>query len=579
MAELKIGSKIVQLSDDYSTQEKQMKIYHQYLASSSDAEIEAKILAVPIPEKKYRVSLDLIEKRYQQCKQQFKDDGTDDGGSCDRYKARLLKEHEIVENLEKTETAKSATPDPVPSEKVVETSTAVTKTETTTSSDGTVKTSITTENYSETTTTQGGGSTSTKSSGTTSAPAPAPVPAPAPAPEPTTTSTSAGTNIPVANTSPNYNSQQASSNNLSKPVDVLNFQEKPKTNHKEILKKVAEDLIPIESNIKAGGTQHLTYEKDIHISVGSVANTFPHIRKDSSGEFRPKAVSIEGKGAFVKHSPVSYTEEVENSRFPCGTYSINAANKLDLTSGAGGTNVTSGGNMRVGSNGRTLITAREDMNVSSGNGNVNVRAAHNVSIKGDSLTLETPNQVVVNANLGVAKNAIINGCAFVDGELYVNHISCPAEVQYTGGGIGAFGQLMTSAGINGDIKGGSGTTVIAYADVSFIKTLLETPLYDSDGDWHRYSWNGPDKIPVLILSDGGTNLASTVGNGGTRSNPEYSIFVYPHMHPFNNVPITFTNGNESLRSKAAILNSGNIGTAANIEHGYKSIGKTLPGTI
>jgi hypothetical protein len=562
MADVKIGSKVFQLDEDADTQQKQRKIYEQYKNSSSEAEIEAKLLAVPIPEKKYYVSLEGIEKSYQKCKDRFKQQGLEDSeGYCDRWKSRMIKENEIRENLEKTETAKSATPDPVPSEKVVETSSAVTKTETTTSSDGTVKTSITTENYSETTT--------SKSSGTTSTP----VPAPAPAPEPTTTSTSAGTNIPVANTSPNYNSQQASSNNLSKPVDVLNFQEKPKTNHKEILKKVAEDLIPIESNIKAGGTQHLTYEKDIHISVGSVANTFPHIRKDSSGEFRPKAVSIEGKGAFVKHSPVSYTEEVENSRFPCGTYSINAANKLDLTSGAGGTNVTSGGNMRVGSNGRTLITAREEMNVSSGNGNVNVRAAHNVSIKGDSLTLETPNQVVVNANLGVAKNAIINGCAFVDGELYVNHISCPAEVQYTGGGIGAFGQLMTSAGINGNIKGGSGTTVIAYADVSYIKAL-----YNSIAAL-KAPWTLPDKVPVLILSDGGTNLASTVGNGGVKSNPEYSIFVYPHSHPFNNVPLTFTNGNESLRSKAAILNSGNVGTAANIEHGYKSIGKTLPGTI
>lgn len=571
MADVKIGSKVFQLDEDADTQQKQRKIYEQYKNSSSEAELEAKLLAVPIPEKKYYVSLEGIEKRYQQCKDRFKQQGLEDSeGYCDRWKSRMIKENEIIENLEKTETAKSATPDPVPSEKVVETSTAVIKTESTTTSDGTVKTTITTENYTE----SGGGVTVTKASDVgNSKSTPAPVPAPAPAPEPTTTSTSAGTNIPLANTSQNFNSQQASSNSLSKPVDVLNFQEKPKTNHKEVLKKVAEDLIPIESSIKAGGTQHLTYEKDIHISVGSVANTFPHIRKDSSGEFRPKTVSIEGKGAFVKHSPVSYTEEVENSRFPCGTYSINAANKLDLTSGAGGTNVTSGGNMKVGSNGRTLITAREEMNVSSGNGNVNVRAAHNVSIKGDSLTLETPNQVVVNANLGVAKNAIINGCAFVDGELYVNHITCPAEVQYTGGGIGAFGQFMPRAGINGEQKGASGTTVIAYADVSYIKAL-----YNSIAAL-KAPWVLPDKVPVLVLSDGGTNLASTVGNGGVKSNPEYSIFVYPHMHPFNNVPLTFTNGNESLRSKAAILNSGNIGTAANIEHGYKSIGKTLPGTI
>jgi hypothetical protein len=566
MADVKIGSKVFQLDEDADTQQKQRKIYEQYKNSSSEAELEAKLLAVPIPEKKYYVSLEAIEKKYQKCKESHIQAGlTNDEGYCDRWKAEKIKENEIIENLEKTETAKSATPDPVPSEKVVATSTTVTKTETSTSSDGTVKTSISTSNYTDTTTTEGGGSTTIKSSSTP--------------PEPKTTSTPAGTNIPVSNNTANYNAQQASSNNLSKPVDVLNFQEKPKTNQKEVLKKVAEDLIPIESSIKAGGTQHLTYEKDIHISVGSVANTFPHIRKDSSGEFRPKSISIEGKGAFVKHSPVSYTEEVENSRFPCGTYSINAANKLDLTSGAGGTNVTSGGNMKVGSNGRTLITAREEMNVSSGNGNVNVRAAHNVSIKGDSLTLETPNQVVVNANLGVAKNAIINGCAFVDGELYVNHITCPAEVQYTGGGIGAFGQLMTAAGINGDNKGAGGTTVIAYADVSFIKKLLETPLRDSRGDVHRYTWSGPDKVPVLILSDSGTNLASSAGNGGVKSNPEYSIYTYPHSHPFNNVPLTFTDGNESLRSKAAILNSGNIGTAANIEHGYKSIGKTLPGTI
>ena len=84
---------------------------------------------------------------------------------------------------------------------------------------------------------------------------------------------------------------------------------------------------------------------------------------------------------------------------------------------------------------------------------------------------------------------------------------------------------------------------------------------------------------MLILSDGGTAVASSAGNGGSPKNPEFSVFVYPHQHPFNNIPLTFTNGNESLRSKAAILNSGNVGTAANIEHGYKSIGKTLPGTI
>lgn len=361
--------------------------------------------------------------------------------------------------------------------------------------------------------------------------------------------------------------------------DVTNTQEYDKGNQAEVLGKVAEDLIPIESNIKAGGTQIISYEKDKQEQIGSITNMFPPIRKDIKGEFRPKAVLIEGKGSYVKNETVSYTEEVENTRFPCGTYSVGVGNKYDLSVGAGGINISTAGNTKIGSKARMNVVAVEELNMSSGEGNINLRANHNISLKSDSMNLECPNQVVVNSNLGVAKNAIINGCAFVDGEVYVNHITCPAEVQYTGGGTGAFGQFMTGAGPSGNQKGGGGTTVIGYADVSFIKDLLTRPLADSRGDVHAYSWSGPDKVPVLVLSEGGTPLASTAGNGGARANPTYSIYVYPHQHPFNNIPLTFTDGNESLRNKASVLNGGELGKASPIEHGYKSIGKTLPGNI
>lgn len=361
--------------------------------------------------------------------------------------------------------------------------------------------------------------------------------------------------------------------------DVTNTQEFDKSNQDEVINQVAEDLIPIESNIKAGGTQIISYEKDKQEHIGAITNMYPPIRKDVQGEFRPKAVLIEEKGSYIKNEPVSYTEEVENTRFPCGTYSIAVGNKYDLSVGAGGINISTAGNTKIGSNARMNVVAVEELNMSSGNGNINLRANHNISLKSDSMNLECPNQVVVNSNLGVSKNAIINGCAFVDGEVYLHHVTCPAEVQYTGGGTGAFGQLMTGAGPAGSEKGGGGTTVIGYADVSFIKDLLTRPLTDSRGDVHRYSWSGPDKVPVLVLSEGGTPLASTAGNGGSRANPTYSVYVYPHQHPFNNIPLTFTDGNESLRSKAASLNGGELGKASPIEHGYKSIGKTLPGNI
>lgn len=346
-------------------------------------------------------------------------------------------------------------------------------------------------------------------------------------------------------------------------ADVKNTQKFDKSNQGEILTKVCENLIPIESNIKAGGNQIISYEKDKHESIGSVINTFPSLRKDTKGEFRPKSVNIEGKGSFVKNETVPYTEEVENTKFPCGSYSINVGNKYDVSVGAGGASIATAGNMRLGSGGRSIISASEEMNVAS-EGNVNIRSGNNISLKSDSMNLECPNQVVVNSNLGVSKNAVINGCAFIDGEVYVNHITCPAEVQYTGGGIGSFGQLMTGAGPTGTDKGGGGTAVIGYADVSYIKTLynsIQAP---------KARWSGSDKVPVLILPETGAPLESNAGNGGVKMNPEYSVFIYPHEHPFNNIPLSFTTGNEEMRARASVLNSGNIGVASPIQHGYKT---------
>lgn len=540
--QIKVNGKMFTLSNDEDTRQKQLLVYKKF---DLTPELERKLNEVPIPEKRYKISLELIEKQYQQCKAQ-EDEAVADGekttpnyGLCEKYKQRSLAENEIKDKQEAAETSKSETADPVPSSDPVPTVAPKTQ-ETVVVENGTTKSTTKTIE---------------------SVPVTEPV-------KPAISSPSG--NAPVASTQAAVYSKKASSNNVSGKVHILNVQKQSKSNHKEILTKVAEDLIPIESSIRAGGNQIISYEKDKHETIGSVVNDFPCIRKDASGEFRPKTLSIEGKGSFVNYAPVSYTEEVENSRFPCGTYSINVANKYDLSVGAGGANISTGGNMRLGSKGRTLISATEEINISSGNGNVNIRAGHNVFLKGDSLTLETPNQVVVNSNLGVAKNAIINGCAFVDGELYVNHITCPAEVQYTGGGIGSFGQLMTGTGPTGTDKGAGGTSVIGYADVSFIKTLLETALADSRGDSHRYTWNGPDKVPVLVLSDGGTELASSAGNGGVKSNPEYSVFCYPHKHPFNNIPLSFTTGNEEMRARASILNSGNIGVAAPIQHGYKT---------
>jgi hypothetical protein len=336
-----------------------------------------------------------------------------------------------------------------------------------------------------------------------------------------------------------------------------------KDSQAEVLKNVAEKVMDVEMQMPPGGSYMIHYEKNKYEHIGLSTNVSPPTRKHNA-KFRPKAVEIDSDGSFQRQEQVQYVEEVENSRFPCGFYNIEVGNRYNLTVGSGGMGLKTAGSFKIAGDGRGVITAGDELYMSS-QGNINVASNDNVSIVGKSLTLETPNQVVVNSNLGVNKNMIVNGGAFIDGEVFLNHISCPAEVQYTGGGIGSYGQLMVGAGPTGSIKGnGGGGAIIAYADVSYIKRL-----YDSIGA-PKAPWTMVDKVPVMVLPDSAIGLASSVGNS-VASNPPFSVFVYPHEHPFNNIPLSFTTGNNKNRDNAAAMNSGqSLMKAKPISHGYKT---------
>lgn len=350
---------------------------------------------------------------------------------------------------------------------------------------------------------------------------------------------------------------------LTERVDSVYTQTTNKGNQKDVLAKVSEDLIDIESNIPSGGSVIKSYEKGKHEHIGIVTNFSECTRTIPKGEFRPSSVRIDGKGSYTVQTAVPYTEAVENSRFPCGDYTISVGNQYNLDVGAGGININTFGNRTDGVKGRYIVSTKE-FNLGASD-NINIRGGSNISlISRGSFNLSAPSQVVVDTNLGVTKNAIINGCAFIDGEIYLNHITCPAEVQFTGGGIGSFAQLMPSGGSRGEM-------MIGYADVSTIMMALIASKVDTHGDAHNYSpelGSEPMYVPVFTLPSGNMALSSKLGHRN-GSNPENSIFVYPHEHPFNNIPISFTKGNGSMRERANVLNSGNVGVAGKIQHGFK----------
>lgn len=344
---------------------------------------------------------------------------------------------------------------------------------------------------------------------------------------------------------------------MAERKDITNKSEFDKKDHKDVLVKVAEDLLEVEQNIQSGGANIVTYEKDKVEIIGLQENNFPSFRMDYQGTFVPNGVDIESKGSYVRQKAVPYVEDVENSRFPCGTYSVNVGNKYDLKVGAGGIGIKSEGSTRISTKGRMSVNGNAELNLTS-NHNVNITSDTHLNLTSNSsFVMTAPEQVVVNSNLGVKNNAVINGCAFIDGEVFLNHITCPVEVQYTGGGIGSFAQLLPQGK-----TGGGGMAAIGWADLSYIQLLYNSIIAI------KAPWTMPNKVPVFALSDGGTSVASTA-NGTNYTNPQYSIYVYPHQHPFNNIPLRFASGNSAMRDFASSISRGEAGNSLPVSNGFK----------
>jgi hypothetical protein len=346
-----------------------------------------------------------------------------------------------------------------------------------------------------------------------------------------------------------------------------------KSDQADVLKEVSNSQIDIEQNIPMGGTHIIAYEKDKQEHIGVLLNKSTPIRVDSAGEYRPQAVNIQSEGTFVQNNTVPYTEEVNNQNFPCGTYECTVANKYGLNVGAGGLEIRTLGNSKFITSARCTIVGTEELNVSS-DGNINIKSNANITIESTkTMTLRTPDQVVVDCNLGVSGNTIINGSTMIDGELYINHVTCPSEIQYTGGGIGSFGQMMPNL-------------CVGYANASSIYRALDRLLnavFNSSMEEMGYlysdipvnsfpSQKGQFKnMSIAQASAGVTQSATNIVSGQTQTSqsPEYSIFVYSHEHPFYNIPFTNKTSNQTMRNDASVLNSGQLGKASPIKHGFK----------
>lgn len=288
-------------------------------------------------------------------------------------------------------------------------------------------------------------------------------------------------------------------------------------------------LAKIEQELGLGGSEIIHITKHKTETIGLLLNDFPSVRVDEKGKSSKYEVSVLNGGVVNLQKPSPLIEKVHVDDLPGGTYSLNVCNRMNVLVGAGGIDFKSIGETNIG--GVITNIAGQQVNVSSEK-EVNIYAEKRLTLVSDMLTLRQKNygQIVVDSNLGVAQNVVIGGQLHVEGEVTLNHVTAPMEIQET-----------------------EETVLQGYIPVDEVSAKL------------------------YQITSGGSP-APIFANGPVRVN------IRGHSHQFRNLPLTLTNSSEDVRKVGKGALKKEKGPAAPVVHEKKggnssdSRGHTAVGT-
>jgi len=294
------------------------------------------------------------------------------------------------------------------------------------------------------------------------------------------------------------------------------------------LKSLANPLADQEKTMGFGGSSFEFIAKHKVVTVGLTPNTSPAYNTDylnstsivtSISPFIPY-----GYFAPIKRDIHRY-KELFLPDMPGGNYDIFAMNRFKIQSGTGGGTIQTTGNLKL--NGGTVNIRGEYVGIGAKDGQVDINSSV-TTIGGDTVILKSniEGQVVVDSTLGVSKNVIIGGGAYIEGELFVNHVTAPIEYQVTENTqIEAYGPVINPGGTPDVIA--SGWNIIG-SDTSGEMQLVIPPLPVAPGG------KSTAFTTVSVQIVGGLINLNAVGSGAL-------IIAQPHSHVFKNIPLTLKN--------------------------------------
>ena len=201
-------------------------------------------------------------------------------------------------------------------------------------------------------------------------------------------------------------------------------------NLEEDIKNTQDQRTKIEQQLGTGGKVSTTIFRDKQEVVGAAFNDYPSVRIDWKGRAQPVEVAVGRQTTFTTVGSVPHVEEVANdSVFPVGNYTIQAGNKFNVTVGSGGVQIKTGGAVDI--SGTTVKVSGHKINVQSKAG-VNIASDEIIELQSPkNISLRSNKQIYIEPGLGVSNNIVVGGGSYTEGEVFVNHITAPVEIQQT----------------------------------------------------------------------------------------------------------------------------------------------------
>ena len=193
---------------------------------------------------------------------------------------------------------------------------------------------------------------------------------------------------------------------------------------------IIDKLVNYEKFMGLGGSKIINITKDKIETIGMVMNDYGSIRIDEVGKMYNGKMYISTNCCFPFKQPSPVIEYVNVPTLPGGSYTLNVCDRFNILIGSGGINIKSLGCANLA--GTITNIAGEQINIGSNN-EINISSEKRIDIASKILSIRQKDggQVLVDSSLGISKNIIIGGGAYITGETYLTHVTAPLEYQLT----------------------------------------------------------------------------------------------------------------------------------------------------